>query len=230
MVVRLLLMPLPLALQVQQLGRFARVGLGQALAEQAGVHTVTGQQAGRAEDTDGALPLIKALTARRRQLLEIAQADVHADHRDHATVLDDRKGQGGDQRLLPRSVIEVGIQQAGLKALLGAVEPGIERAAVEHGRGVADHVFGHCQGVQACTALCPVSGETALFVTARFGTAGKGGIVAAQRIRFEHEVEAEQLRVGLQRLFDLLVERITQGLTVQIQFLRLATLAHYFAR
>ncbi|MCY1358494.1 hypothetical protein D9M69_450300 [compost metagenome] len=225
--VGLLLVALALTLQAQQFCGLARVGPGQALAEQAGILAVAGEQAGGAEDADGTLALVQALASGGGQLLEVAQADVHTHHTKHAAVLDHRERQGGDQGLLARCIVEVRVQQARLERLPGAVEPAVEGAAVEHGRGIADHPLGHGQGAQLAIALGPVGGEAALFIAAGFGAIGKERIAAVQGIRLEYQVEAEQLRVGLQRILHLLVELLTEGLGVQLQLLRLAALLQH---
>ncbi|MCY1402859.1 hypothetical protein D9M71_180200 [compost metagenome] len=228
-VIGLLLVGLAFALQAEERGRFVRVDLGQAPAKLAGVRAMTGEQARRAEDADGALAAIQALAASAGQLLQVAQADIHAHHRQHPAVLDHREGQRGDEGLLAGGFVEVRVQQTGLERLFRAVEPVVEGAAVKHRRRVADHLFGGCQGAELAIALRPIGGETAHLVAAEFRAIGVERVAAVQGIGLEHQVEAEQLRVGLQGLLHLLVQVLAQELAVQLQFLRQALVLQHLA-
>ena len=148
--------------------------------------------------------------------MQAAEADVDTDHGDDLALVHQREGHSGHQHLAARGAVEIRVEHAGLAGLQRAQLPGVERAAVEHGRGVGDHVFGHCQAGHFTGGLLrPVGTEAALLVAAGVGLVMEGGVLAVQRIGLEDHVEAEQVRIALEAVAHQQVEVLAYGGSVR---------------
>ncbi|MNH41713.1 hypothetical protein D3C79_1032620 [compost metagenome] len=58
---------------------------------------MAGDHAGRADDADAAIALIKLAAAGQGVLLQAVEADIESEHRQHLAVLQQREGDAGDQ-------------------------------------------------------------------------------------------------------------------------------------
>ncbi|MNC04814.1 hypothetical protein D3C75_522620 [compost metagenome] len=219
----------------QQFGAIGLIHGVQALAEFAGVRAVAGEQAGRADDADAGLAVIELLARAQADRLQAVEVDVHGQRGDHLAVDHQRENDAGHQHVLTVDFIEVRFDHARLERGARTGEPGVGRFAAGAGAGVGHVLFRQRHGrYLARRRLRPVEGETTLVVAAKLGLTGEQFVLAVQPIGFEHQGQAEQVRVGLQGRLDLAgqvfaqvegIEKALLGLVTQEQHLPGETVA-----
>ncbi|VVN48444.1 hypothetical protein PS681_06069 [Pseudomonas fluorescens] len=206
----------------QQFGAADFVHGIQTLAEFAGVRAVTGEQAGGADDAHGGLAVIELLARALTDGLQAVEVDIDRQRGDDFAVDHQREDDAGHQHLLAVDHIEVRFDYTRFERGTRAGKPGVRSLAARAGAGVGHVTFrqGH-RGDFAWRRLRPVQGETALVVAAQFSLTGEQFVLAVQRVGFEHQRQAEQVRVGLQRRFDLTSHVFAQVEGIEEAFLGL---------
>ena len=215
--------------QAQQLAAAGLIHRIQALAEFAGIRAVTGEQAGGADNTDGGLAVIQLAAGVLADRLQAVEIDVDRQRGDDFAVDLQREDDAGHQHFVAVDDIEVRLDHARFERGARAGEPGVGGLTAGAGAGVAHVAFRQRhRGDFARGRLRPVQGKTALVVAAQFSLIGEQFVLAVQRVGFEHQRQAEQVRVGLQRGFDLTghvlaqiegIEKTLLGLLTQKQYL-----------
>ncbi|MDT4832383.1 hypothetical protein FQZ97_659390 [compost metagenome] len=214
----------------QLTGRVAE-RLVQLGAEQRGIAAVAGEQAGGAEDADVAIAVEQLAVPGQAQLLQAFQADVQAHDAHRLAVQLQREGDAGHQYLAVADVIEVGVEYAGLAGLHRAGVPGVVGRAAGAGAAVGQQLFGHGFGLQlAGGGLGPIKGETALVVAAELRLAFEQLVLAVQGVGFEHQVEPEDFRVGLQAGAHLAGQVLAQVEGIEEALFRLLLEEQHLAR
>jgi len=214
-----------------QLGALARVDLVEALGQLAGVGAVAGQQADRAEDTDRGAALVEAAAGVLAQGLQAVEVDVDGQGGDDLAVDRQREDDTGHQHALTVDVIEVRLYHADLAGAARAGPPGVGRLAAGADLGVGHVVLGQGHGGQLAGAwLRPVQGEAPGFVAAQLGFAGEQAVLVVQCVGLEHQRQAEQVGVGLQRGAHLTGHVFAQVERIEEAFFRLFTQEQYLAR
>ncbi|MNF58431.1 hypothetical protein D3C84_399860 [compost metagenome] len=234
---------LELAVAVQAVGlaaaaehaqQFSTAGLVhrvQALAELAGVGAVTGEQAHGAQDADAGLAIVELVAGLLADRLQAVEVDVDRQRGDDLAVHHQREHDAGHQHVLAIDHIKVRLDHTRLEGGARAGEPGIGRLAARAGAGVGHVAFGQRHRVQlAGGRLRPVQGKAPLVVAPQLILADEQLVLAVQGIGFEHQRQAEQLWVGLQRRLDLSGQVFTQVESIQEALLGLFAQKQHLAR
>ncbi|MCY1291109.1 hypothetical protein D9M70_402850 [compost metagenome] len=216
--------------QAGELGALVGEGLVDRFAQQRGVAGVAGEEAAGADDADVAGAVVELLVGLEAEFLQAGEADVDPQHANHLAVQFQWEGDAGHQRRRVVDVVDVGIDQAGGAGVARAGVPAVVGHAVGARCGIGEQLLGHRLGVQlARGALRPVQGEAALVVTAQLALVDEQLVLAVQRVGFEHHVEAEQRRVGVQRGTYLAGQVLAQVVGIEEALFRLVAQEQHLA-